>query len=68
MAGWGKYETHIVSCDGFVAFDSLKSEKVTNVRIVILAYATIWVVLLDVFCSCVGDFYRRVLYGGHTYV
>jgi len=33
------------SCDGFVAFDSLhlQPEKVTNTRIVILAFATIWV-------------------------
>jgi len=36
---------------------SLQSGKVANNRIVILAVATNWDVLLDVFCSCVQDFY-----------
>ena len=56
MTAWEKFKPHILWRDGFVAFDSLQSEKVTNTRIVIPAVATIWVVLLDVFFSCVWDF------------
>ena len=33
---------------------------------VILAVATIWVVLLYVFCSCVREFYSRGPHGRHT--
>jgi len=48
-----RIKPHILWRDGFVAFDSLQSAKETNTRIVIPAVATIWVVLRDVFCSCV---------------
>jgi len=50
------FKFHILSRDDFFAFDFLQSKKVTNTQIVILAVATIWVVLLDVVCSCVRDF------------
>jgi len=30
----GKFKPHILSRDGFVALDSLQSEKVTNTRMV----------------------------------
>jgi len=35
-----KFKPYILSLDGFIAFDSLQSEKVTNNRIVILVVAT----------------------------
>jgi len=63
MTAYGKFKFHILSRDGFVAFDSLQWGKVTNNRIVILAVATIWDILLDVFCSCVQDFYSPCPYG-----
>ena len=53
------FEPHIISRDGFVAFDSLQSEKVTNKPIVNLAVQPVGYVLHDVFCSCVWDFYSR---------
>ena len=53
------FESHIISRDGFTAFDSLQSEKVTNTRIVNLAVQPVGCVLHDVFCSCVWDFYSR---------
>jgi len=53
------YEPHIISRDGFVAFDSLQSEKVTNTRIVNLAVQPVGCVSNDVFCSSVWDFYSR---------
>jgi len=37
------FKPHILSRDGFVAFDAQQSEKVTKTRIVNLAVATIWV-------------------------
>jgi len=37
----GKFKSHTVSRDGFVAFDSLQSGKVTNNRIVILVVTAI---------------------------
>ena len=37
------FNLHIISRDGFIAFDSQQYERVTNTRIVILAVATIWV-------------------------
>jgi len=63
MTAWEKFKPHILWRNGFVVFDSLQSEKVTNTRNVIPAVATFWVVLLDVLCSCVWDFYIRVPYG-----
>jgi len=60
------FEPHIISRDGFVAFDSLQSEKVTKTRIVNLAVQPVECVLRDVFCSCVWDFYscgKRVATG-----
>jgi len=39
-----------------------QEKKQTNNRIVILAVATIWDVLLDMFCSCVQDFYSPCTY------
>jgi len=42
--------------------------KSSKNRIVILAVATIWDVLLDVFCSCVRDFYSPCPYGRYIYV
>ena len=68
ITAWRKFKPHILSRDGFVAIDSLQFEKVTNTRIVILAVAIIWVDFLDVFCSCVRDFYSRGPHGRHTYV
>ena len=53
------FEPHIISRDGFVAFDSLQSEKVTNTRIVNQAVQPVGCVLSDVFWSCVWDFYSR---------
>jgi len=46
----------------FRAKVSLQSGKVAINRIEILAVATIWDVLLDVFCSCVRDFYSPCPY------
>jgi len=43
------FEPHIISPDGFVAFDSLQSEKVANTRIVYLAVQPVWYVLRGVF-------------------
>jgi len=43
MTVQGKFKRHILSRDDFVEFDSSQSEKATNMRIVILALATIWV-------------------------
>ena len=57
----------MLSRDGVVAFDSLQLVKVTNNRIVILAVATMWDVLLDVFCSCVQDF-RVLVLTATTYI
>jgi len=54
-----KFKHQILLRHSFVAFDSQQSEKATNARIVNVTVATIWVVLLDVFCSCVQDFYGR---------
>jgi len=53
------FEPHIISRDGFVAFDSLQSEKVANMRIVNLAVQPVWCILHDVFWWCVWDFCRR---------
>jgi len=38
-----KFKPQILLRDGFVAFDSLQSEKATNTRIGVLGAATIWV-------------------------
>jgi len=59
----------MLSRDGFVAFDSQQSEKVTKARIANLTIAIIWCILLDVFCkkyqlllmikACVRDLHSR---------